>query len=176
MSFPWTFPACRPNPTKTLGCNAVVRGSLFLQDVQIPETYLIGQEGKGFKLAMQGFDQSRILLLPGSPWLRPLYPLKRPWTMSNSARPSADHWRLSKAFLSRSLNTSVSWRRCGCCATRLCALRDQGRSSSKEAGMLKWMAPPFFNQCDQGLYRTAWPLWVHQRLSAGAAVEGCAGH
>ena len=43
-------------------CHAIVRGLAILQNVEIPERYRIGEEGKGFRLAMRGFDISRIFL------------------------------------------------------------------------------------------------------------------
>lgn len=113
-----------------------------MQDVQIPETYLIGQEGKGFKLAMQGFDQSRILLCLEAlapafvsleetlDYVKQREAFGRPLaTFEGVSFPIIEHFSLLEAV--RLLCYKALW------------LRDQGRSSSKEAGMLKWMAPRF---------------------------------
>jgi len=49
-------------PYKDMGTKAVRRGSLFLDDVKIPEQYLIGEENQGFYHVMNAFDVIRVLL------------------------------------------------------------------------------------------------------------------
>jgi len=49
-------------PYKDMGTKAVRRGSLFLDDVKIPERYLIGEEDQGFYQVMNAFDVIRVLL------------------------------------------------------------------------------------------------------------------
>jgi cyclohexanecarboxyl-CoA dehydrogenase len=139
---PCNLPGVSTQAYEDMGCNAVVRGSLFLQNVEIPENYRIGEEGKGFKLAMQGFDISRIFLCleaiaPAMVSLeetmahvkqreafgRPLA------TFEGVSFPIVEHFSLLEAV--RLLCYKALW------------LRDQGQSSSKEAGMVKWMAPRF---------------------------------
>ncbi|BBO92345.1 acyl-CoA dehydrogenase family protein [Desulfosarcina ovata] len=139
---PMDLPGVSTQSYEDLGCNAVVRGSLFLQDVEIPQTYLIGQEGKGFRLAMQGFDQSRILLCLEAlapafvsleetmDYVKQRQAFGRPLaTFEGVSFPIIEHVSLLEAV--RLLCYKALW------------LRDQGRSSSKEAGMVKWMAPRF---------------------------------
>lgn len=139
---PCNLPGVSTQAYEDMGCNAVVRGSLFLENVEIPENYRIGEEGKGFKLAMQGFDISRIFLCleaiaPAMVSLeetmahvkqreafgRPLA------TFEGVSFPIVEHFSLLEAV--RLLCYKALW------------LRDQGQSSSKEAGMVKWMAPRF---------------------------------
>lgn len=45
-----------------LGHRVVGRGSLFFEDVVIPEEFRLGPEGTGFTQVMQGFDYSRALI------------------------------------------------------------------------------------------------------------------
>jgi cyclohexanecarboxyl-CoA dehydrogenase len=45
-----------------LGSKILGRGSVFFDDVFIPEDHLLGREGGGFSQIMQGFDYSRALL------------------------------------------------------------------------------------------------------------------
>ena len=45
-----------------LGTRAVGRGSVFFDDVFIPDDCLLGDEGKGFSQIMSGFDYSRALI------------------------------------------------------------------------------------------------------------------
>jgi cyclohexanecarboxyl-CoA dehydrogenase len=45
-----------------LGSRIIGRGSLFFDDVFIPDDHLLGEQGAGFVQIMQGFDYSRALL------------------------------------------------------------------------------------------------------------------
>lgn len=45
-----------------LGSHVLGRGSIFFDDVFIPEDHLLGEEGGGFVQIMEGFDYSRALL------------------------------------------------------------------------------------------------------------------
>lgn len=50
------------HPYSDMGARGIVRGSLFLQDVEIPAENLIGPEGGGFSRVMQAFDYTRALI------------------------------------------------------------------------------------------------------------------
>lgn len=56
----------RPGISRTrfddLGSRIVGRGSIFFDDVFVPDDHLLGNEGGGFVQIMQGFDYSRALL------------------------------------------------------------------------------------------------------------------
>ena len=45
-----------------IGEKAVGRGSIFFDNVRVPQTFRVGDEGKGFVQVMQGFDFSRALI------------------------------------------------------------------------------------------------------------------
>ncbi|PNU20497.1 acyl-CoA dehydrogenase [Geothermobacter hydrogeniphilus] len=47
------------NPLPKLGQNAVPAAEVFFNDVRVPREALLGNEGDGFKIAMQVFDRSR---------------------------------------------------------------------------------------------------------------------
>ena len=139
---PMDHPGVSTQSYEDLGCKAVVRGSLFLQDVEIPKTYRIGEEGTGFKLAMRGFDLSRILLCLEAlapafvslqetmDYVKQRNAFGRPLaTFEGVSFPIIEHFSLLEAV--RLLSYKALW------------LRDQGLSNSKEAGMVKWMAPRF---------------------------------
>lgn len=55
-----------PGVTRTkfddIGTKPVARGSAFFDNVKVPATNLLGEEGTGFTQVMQGFDYSRILI------------------------------------------------------------------------------------------------------------------
>lgn len=44
------------------GQRAIGRGSIFFDNVEVPASHMLGDEGKGFKQVMQGFDYSRALI------------------------------------------------------------------------------------------------------------------
>ncbi|PHQ15156.1 cyclohexanecarboxyl-CoA dehydrogenase [Marinobacter profundi] len=44
------------------GQRAIGRGSIFFDNVEVPASHRMGDEGKGFKQVMQGFDYSRALI------------------------------------------------------------------------------------------------------------------
>jgi cyclohexanecarboxyl-CoA dehydrogenase len=173
---PRNLPGVSAQAYEDLGCNAVVRGSLFLQNVEIPESYRIGEEGKGFKLAMRGFDISRILLCLEaiSPALVSLQETMdhvkqrvafgRPLaTFEGVSFPIIEHLSLLESV--RLLCYKALW------------LRDQGQSSTKEAGMVKWMAPRFSTNAIRDCivlhghygYTKEYPL--EQRLRDVLAIE-----
>ena len=60
--FPTDLPGVTLQSYEDMGVKAIKRGSIFMDDVEIPEDYLVGKEGAGFIMGMQGFDVSRILL------------------------------------------------------------------------------------------------------------------
>jgi cyclohexanecarboxyl-CoA dehydrogenase len=60
------IPADSPGISRTvyrdLGSRVVGRSSIFFDNVFVPDSHLLGEEGKGFGQVMQGFDYSRALL------------------------------------------------------------------------------------------------------------------
>lgn len=59
---PTDTPGVTRQPYKDMGTKAARRGSIFLDDVKIPEQYLIGEENQGFYQVMDAFDVIRVLL------------------------------------------------------------------------------------------------------------------
>ncbi|HSW16673.1 MAG TPA: acyl-CoA dehydrogenase family protein, partial [Ramlibacter sp.] len=45
-----------------VGSHIIGRGSVFFDDVKVPVSHMLGDEGKGFTQVMQGFDYSRALI------------------------------------------------------------------------------------------------------------------
>jgi cyclohexanecarboxyl-CoA dehydrogenase len=139
---PTDLPGVTLQSYEDMGVRAVKRGSMFMDDVEISEDYLVGKEGTGFKMGMQGFDVSRILLgleaiaaamvsleetieyaKQRNTFGRPLA------SFEGVSFPIVEHISLLEAV--RLLCYKGLW------------LRDQGQSSTKVAGMVKWMAPRF---------------------------------
>lgn len=53
-------------PLGKMGQRAAVAAEVFLQDVEVPETARIGEEGDGFLIAMKVFDRSRPMVAAGA--------------------------------------------------------------------------------------------------------------
>jgi len=45
-----------------MGRMAISSGSIVIEDVRLPDAYRVGEEGRGFYLAMEGFDNARLLI------------------------------------------------------------------------------------------------------------------
>ena len=59
---PLDLPGISRHPYSDMGARGIVRGSLFLDNVEIPADNLIGPEGGGFSRVMQAFDYTRALI------------------------------------------------------------------------------------------------------------------
>jgi cyclohexanecarboxyl-CoA dehydrogenase len=59
---PLDAPGISRTPYSDMGARGIVRGSLFLENVEIPIENLIGPEGGGFSTVMQAFDYTRALI------------------------------------------------------------------------------------------------------------------
>ena len=173
---PTDLPGITRQSYEDMGCKGITRGSIFMEDVEIPEDYLIGQEGEGFKMGMQGFDVSRILLsLEGiAPAMVSLEETIRHTTQRNAfdrplatfegvSFPIVEHISILEAV--RLLCYKGLW------------MRDQGMSTSKVAGMVKWMAPRFSTNAIRdcivlhGHYGYTQEFPLEQRLRDVMAIE-----
>jgi len=59
---PMDLPGITRNRFDCHGQRAIGRGSIFFENVRVPASHLLGDEGKGFVQVMQGFDFSRALI------------------------------------------------------------------------------------------------------------------
>ncbi|MBQ0721544.1 MAG: acyl-CoA dehydrogenase family protein [Gammaproteobacteria bacterium] len=123
-----------------VGSSSVGRGSVFFDDVEIPASALLGNEGEGFTKVMAGFDLSRFLIAlqclacaqasVDETWqyIQEREAFGKPLAkFQGTTFPLAEHE--SRLAAVRAL-----------CYQGL-ALRDQGLPHTKEAAMVKWMAP-----------------------------------
>jgi cyclohexanecarboxyl-CoA dehydrogenase len=137
---PGDLPGFRRTRYNDVGSKVIERGSIFLDDVRIPESFRLGEEGKGFTQVMQGFDYSRALIA---------------LQCVGSAQASLDEaWAYTKerqAFgraiaqfqgvtfpLSEGESIIAAVRQLSLHAL---ALRDAGLPHTSEAAMCKWMGP-----------------------------------
>ncbi|MBL4866123.1 MAG: acyl-CoA dehydrogenase family protein [Pseudomonadales bacterium] len=122
------------------GTKAVGRGQVFFDDVKIPASCLLGEEGQGFTKVMEGFDLSRILIALqciGSAqasvdetwqYIQDREAFGRPLAkFQGTTFPLAEHESMLAAVRSLCYETL--------------AKRDKGIPHTKEAAMVKWMGP-----------------------------------
>lgn len=140
------IPASVPGISAThfddVGSAIIGRGSVFFDDVRIPVSHRLGDEGKGFVQVMQGFDYSRALI---------------GLQCCGAAQASLDEaWAYTKerqAFgrpigqfqgVTFPLSEGTSWI---AAVRQLClhtlSLRDAGQPHIAEAAMCKWMGPRY---------------------------------
>jgi cyclohexanecarboxyl-CoA dehydrogenase len=137
---PTDLPGVSRTPLQDMGERAIQRGSLFLDQVQVPRDYLIGEEGQGFYLVMNAFDYSRViiaLMCLGAAeqsldetiaYVKQREAFGRPLAKFEGVSfPIAEHATVIEA--ARWLCYRALW------------LRDQGLPHSKEAAMVKWWGP-----------------------------------
>ena len=139
---PTDLPGLTRQSYEDMGSKSLSRGSIFMDEVEIPADYLIGKEGEGFRIVMKGFDFSRVILAliclgTASITLEETIeyvkqrnafgqPLAR---FEGVSFPIAEHLSMIQAI--RWLCYYTLWK------------RDQGLPHSSEAGMCKWMAPKY---------------------------------
>jgi cyclohexanecarboxyl-CoA dehydrogenase len=125
-----------------VGSAIIGRGSVFFDDVRVPASHRLGDEGKGFTQVMQGFDYSRALI---------------GLQCVGAAQASLDEaWAYAKereAFGTpigqfQGVSFPLAEGESQIAAVRqLCyhalALRDAGEPHTKEAAMCKWMGPRY---------------------------------
>ena len=123
-----------------LGSLAVGRGSIWFDDVRVPDAARVGDEGMGFIRVMQGFDYSRALIALQCVGAARAS-LDETWAYVSERQafgaPLAEYQGVS--FPLAEADAQVR-------AARLLAyeclwLRDNGRPHTKEAAMVKWMGP-----------------------------------
>ena len=123
-----------------VGSIAIGRGSIFFENVAVPEAWRLGDEGEGFRQVMQGFDFSRALI--GLQCLAPARAsLEETWAYVTERQafgnPLAKYQGVTEPLAEAETLLTA--------ATLLCYktlwLRDQGQPHTSEAAMVKWWAP-----------------------------------
>jgi cyclohexanecarboxyl-CoA dehydrogenase len=137
---PMDAPGVSRTPLRDMGERAIQRGSLALDEVRVPREFLIGEEGQGFRLVMNAFDYSRVIIA-----------LMCIGAAEQSLDETIDYVKRREAFgraLAKfegvsfpiaehaTLLEAARW-----LCYRTLWLRDQGLPHSKEAAMVKWWGP-----------------------------------
>lgn len=127
-------------PLSDMGGKSLERGLIFLDEAEVPRDHLLGEEGEGFKIAMQGFDESRVhlaLMCLGAAqatldetiaYTKERSAFQRPIaTFEGVSFVLAEHASLIESV--RLLCYKALW------------MKEQGLKHSKEAGFVKALAP-----------------------------------
>lgn len=137
---PLDLPGVSRSGWEDFGSSVVGRGSLFFDDVHIPASALLGEEGQGFISVMQGFDFSRALIA-----LQCLAPaqasIAETWeyTKNRETFGAALASYQGVTFPLAEFDTQLEAARLLCYRTLW--LRDQGLPHTAEAAMVKWWVP-----------------------------------
>ncbi len=139
---PLNLPGVSRTAFRDLGTKPVGRGSVFFDDVEVPASAMIGREGGGFTQVMEGFDLSRLLI--GLQCIGAAQAsVDETWEYVQER--TAFGYRLSKfqgvSFPLAEHESQLEAMRALC--YKALALRDAGRRHTREAAMVKWMAPKY---------------------------------
>lgn len=137
---PLNLPGISRSSFNDVGSKVVGRGSVFFQDVKVPDAWRIGGEGEGFRTVMQGFDYSRALI--GLQVLAPARTsLEETWRYVTErqafGQPLARYQGVTEPLAEA--ETLLTAARLLCYRTLW--LRDQSMPHTSEAAMCKWWAP-----------------------------------
>jgi len=123
-----------------VGSAIIGRGSVFFDDVRVPVSHRLGDEGKGFTQVMQGFDYSRALIglqCCGAAQAS----LDEAWAYSKEreafGRPIGQFQGVSFPLAEGESQIAAVRQLC----YHTLALRDAGLPHTAEAAMCKWMGP-----------------------------------
>ncbi|WAH36303.1 acyl-CoA dehydrogenase family protein [Alicyclobacillus dauci] len=137
---PGDLPGVERKGYQDMGNVPIGRGSIYLDHVEVPAAYLIGEENKGFYQVMNGFDLSRILIALqclGTAWQSLEETMEHVKTRYAFGQPLAKFEGVSFPIATHYTQMElVRWQ-----CYRALWLRDQGKTHTKEAAMCKWLGP-----------------------------------
>jgi cyclohexanecarboxyl-CoA dehydrogenase len=140
------IPASTPGLSTTrfndVGSAIIGRGSVFFDEVRVPLSHRLGDEGKGFTQVMQGFDYSRALIglqCCGAAQAS----LDEAWAYAKErqafGRPIGQFQGVSFPLSEGESHIAAIRQLC----LHTLALRDAGQPHIAEAAMCKWMGPRY---------------------------------
>jgi cyclohexanecarboxyl-CoA dehydrogenase len=173
---PMNTPGIRTSRFDDLGSKVVGRGSIFFDDVEVPEDHRLAGEGAGFVQVMQGFDFSRALI--GLQCVAAAQAsLDESWAYACERRsfgvPLAQHQGVTFPLAEHETMAAAIRQLC----YHTLRLRDAGLPHTSEAAMCKWLAPKtavdIIHQCllTHGHYGWSLDLPHQQRLRDVMGLE-----
>lgn len=137
---PMDLPGISRSAFNDVGSAAVGRGSVFFDDVKIPESALIGNEGAGFHQVMNGFDYSRALI--GLQVLAAAQAsLDETWKFSTERQAFGNPLARYQGVTEPLAEAETLLRAARLLCFNTLWLRDKGKPHTAEAAMCKWWAP-----------------------------------
>lgn len=137
---PSDLPGVECKGYEDMGNVPVGRGSIYLNDVELPEKYLIGKINQGFKQVMNGFDLSRLLIglqCVGAALQSLDETIEHVKIRKSFGKPLATYQAVSFPIVEHYTQLElIKWQ-----AYRGLWLRDQGMEHSKESASVKWLGP-----------------------------------
>ncbi len=127
------------------GIKAGNTGELFFEDVRIPASNRIGEEGEGFKIAMSALDNGRFTVAAGAVGLiRACLEESTAYCAARSTfgRPIGDHQLVQRMIA----NMEAGYQMSRLLVYRAGELKNAGRRNTRETSLAKWQACDFANQ------------------------------
>lgn len=174
------IPAGTPGLSAThfddLGSAIIGRGSVFFDNVRVPASHRLGDEGKGFTQVMQGFDYSRALIGLQCCGIAQAS-LDEAWEYTKErqafGRPIGQFQGVTFPLAEGESHIAAIRQLC----LHTLALRDAGQPHVSEAAMCKWMGPRYafdiIHQCILTLGHYGWTkdLPHQQRMRDVSGLE-----
>jgi cyclohexanecarboxyl-CoA dehydrogenase len=156
---PGETPGIQTSHFDDLGSAVIGRGSVFFDDVRVPVSHRLGEEGQGFTQVMQGFDYSRALIglqCCGAAQAS----LDETWAYTKErqafGRPIGQYQGVSFPLAEGESHIAAIRQLC----LHTLALRDAGLPHVEQAAMCKWMGPKYafdvIHQCILTLGHYGW--------------------
>jgi len=125
---------------RDVGSHASGRGSVFFDDVRVPVSHRLGEEGRGFREVMAGFDFSRALIALQCIGAAQAS-IDEAWAYSTEREafggPIARHQGVTFPLVEGETQIAAARQ----LAYHALALRDAGQAHTVEAAMIKWFGP-----------------------------------
>ncbi|MDQ0269850.1 acyl-CoA dehydrogenase family protein [Cytobacillus purgationiresistens] len=139
---PRDLPGVECTGYEDMGNIPIGRGSIYLNDVEVPEENLIGLENQGFAQVMNGFDLSRLLIglqCVGAAFQSLDETIEHVKVRQSFGKPLAVYQGVSFPIVTHYTHLEmVKWQ-----AYRGLWLRDHGLQHSKESASVKWLGPKY---------------------------------
>ncbi|MDQ0219438.1 cyclohexanecarboxyl-CoA dehydrogenase [Peribacillus cavernae] len=173
---PADLPGVECKGYEDMGNVPIGRGSIYLNDVEVPEENIIGLENKGFTQVMNGFDLSRLLIglqCIGAAFQSIDETIEHVKTRHAFGRPLAKFQGVSFPIVTHFTQLElIKWQ-----AYRGLWLRDQEKKHTKEAASVKWLGPKLsqeaIHECMllNGHYAYTKEMPIEQRLRDVIGLE-----
>jgi cyclohexanecarboxyl-CoA dehydrogenase len=174
---PLDLPGISISPIEDLGCESTPGGIVSLDNVRVPQKYLLGdEEGKGFRNVLHTFDSLRVLaslesLAKAETTLQETieYARKRVQFGKPISKFQGTSFRLAEAATNIELGRWLCY--------RVLWMKDNGLKHSKESAMVKWWCPRtafnIIHECllIHGHYGYSKDLPIEQRLRDSILTE-----